>query len=77
MEEVEQFDNISIEELVEGVSVSASFDSLTLTTDVVKSYQKTLRGSSSCHMSKTTTMGESLSRSCSLIGLLQPARLGC
>jgi len=77
MEEVEQFDNISIEDLVEGVSVSANSDPLTLTTDVVQNYQKILRGSSSCHMSIPTKTAESLSRSCSSIGLLIPVRLGC
>ena len=45
MEEVEQFDNISIEDLVEGVSVSVNSDPLTLIADVVQNYRKTLRGS--------------------------------
>jgi len=78
MEEVEQFDNISIEDLAEGVSVPTNSDLHTLTTDdVVQSYRKTLRGSSSYRTSRTTKMGESLSLSCSLIGLLPPAKSGC
>ena len=35
LEEVEQFESISIEELAEGVPVSANPDPLTLITDIV------------------------------------------
>lgn len=77
MEEVETFDEISIEGLVEGASVSASFIDLMLTTEFVQSYPNTLRGSSFFLVNAITRMGESPSRSSSSIGYPKHPRLGC
>lgn len=74
VEEVEQFDDIPIEDLVEGGFVHIRSDLLALSADLVQNYRKTLRGSCFCRMSTTTRMGGSLSHSCSSTGLQEPQR---
>jgi hypothetical protein len=74
IEEVEQFDKISIEDLVEGVFVHVGSDFLALSVDLVQNYPKTLRGLWSCHTSTTTQMGGSPFHSCSSTGLPKPQR---
>lgn len=76
IEEVEQFDDISFEDLVEGVFVSASPSPLGLMMEFGQSYRKTPQGSSSYPMNTTTVMGENPSRSFSSIGLPPQVRLG-